>query len=181
MTDRRTRRAFLAGATGVGLAGLAGCLSVLENGGGETTLSSASRTATFEDARTGERLSIADIDRPVVLHTFATWCSTCLSQQQTLDTLYERRGDEITMVDLTIDANDDPGDIVDHAERNGFDWRFGVSPAALTSSLVDDIGQRVAIAPQAPVVVVCPDGSGEVLGKGVSAGAIETALDTHCA
>jgi thiol-disulfide isomerase/thioredoxin len=173
MTDKLTRRAVLAGA-GSGVAALAGCLG---GGGKEVNW----RTATVEDATTGETFSIADADEPVVLHTFATWCSTCLRQQQALDTVYERRGDEVTMVDLTIDDNDDPGEVADHAESNGFGWRFGVASARLTRSLAEEFGNEVAVAPQAPVVVVCPDGTATELNKGVSADGIEETIDTDCA
>jgi cytochrome oxidase Cu insertion factor (SCO1/SenC/PrrC family) len=207
MDEQLSRRTVLAG-MGVGIAALAGCVSGDgsddstpggddTNGGansdepgngddansGETGAGDrpAWQTTAFQDARTGETLTIADADGPVVLHTFATWCSVCHSQQQNLDTLHERRGDEVTMVDLTIDENDDPGDVADHAASNGFDWRFGVAPAELTSSLVDDIGDRVVFAPQSPVIVVCPDGTAESLGKGVSADEIASTIDSNCA
>jgi Thioredoxin. len=207
MDDRFTRRRVLA-ATGAAVATLAGCVSgdgsdgSNEDGGGgngddsngggggnngddsagsESTDRPAWQTTTFEDARTGETLTIAEADGPVVLHTFATWCSVCHSQQQSLDTLHERRGDEVTMVDLTIDENDDPDDVAAHAESNGFDWRFGVAPAEMTSSLVDDIGDKVVFAPQSPVVVVCPDGTTEDLDKGVSADTVASTIDSNCA
>jgi cytochrome oxidase Cu insertion factor (SCO1/SenC/PrrC family) len=187
MTRRLSRRTVLAAA---GVAALAGCVAGDgDDGGSGGTTGDDSNTAgrpewqttAFEDARTGETLTVAEADGPVVLHTFATWCSICHSQQENLATLHERRGEEVTMVDLTIDENDDPGDVADHAASNGFDWRFGVAPAELTSSLVDDIGDRVVFAPQSPVTVVCPDGTTEALGKGVSADAIADAIDTNCA
>jgi thiol-disulfide isomerase/thioredoxin len=195
MDDRFTRRGALA-ATGAAVAALAGCVSGdgsdgsngnggASNGtnsvGGGGTDRPAWQTTSFEDAQTGETLTIAEFDEPVVLHTFATWCSVCQSQQQSLDTLEERRGDEVTLVDLTIDENDDPDEVAAHAESNGFDWRFGVAPAEMTSSLVDNIGDRVVFAPQSPVVVVCPNGATEALGKGVSADAIADAINTNCA
>jgi Thiol-disulfide isomerase and thioredoxins len=149
-----------------------------DDGSGSTR--PAWQTTTFEAARTGESLTVAEADGPVVLHTFATWCSVCHSQQQNLDTLHERRGDEVTLVDLTIDENDDPDDVAAHAEDSGFDWRFGVAPAELTSSLVDDVGDRVVFAPQSPVIVVCSDGRTETLGKVSSADAIGDTLDSTC-
>jgi cytochrome oxidase Cu insertion factor (SCO1/SenC/PrrC family) len=188
MHERLSRRTVLA-AAGAGVAALAGCVGGNDDGGADDTSggsdTSGSRpawqTTSFQDARTGETLTVAEADGPVVLHTFATWCSTCHSQQQNLDTLHERRGDEVTMVDLTIDENDDPDDVSAHAENNGFDWRFGVAPAEMTRSLVDDIGDRVVFAPQSPVIVVCPDGTTETLGKVSAADEIETAIDSNCA
>ena len=171
MNDRVTRRAVLAG-VGSGVVALAGCLG--GGDGGEVDW----RTATVEDTTTGETFAIADVDRPVVLHTFATWCSTCFRQQQTLDTVHERRGDEVTLVDLTIDDNDDPDEVADHAQSNGFDWRFGVALAELTGSLANGIGNEIAVAPQSPVIVVCPDGTSYALDKGGSADTIEETVDT---
>jgi len=194
MVNRLSRRTLLA-AAGAGVAALAGCVGGdggTDGGGGDDANAAgrdtgenngtrpAWQTTRFETARTGESLSIAEADGPVVLHTFATWCSICHSQQQNLDTLYERRGGEMTMVDLTIDENDDPDDVAAHADSNGFDWRFGVAPAAMTRSLVDDVGDRVVFAPQSPVVVVCPDGRAEALDKGVSADSIGGTIDSTC-
>ncbi len=195
MTNRLSRRTLLA-AAGAGVVALAGCVSGDDEGtddsstggatnNGDTDDGSGStrpawQTTTFEAARTGESLTVAEANGPVVLHTFATWCSVCHSQQRNLDTLHERRGDEVTLVDLTIDENDDPDDVAAHAEENGFDWRFGVAPAELTSSLVDDVGDRVVFAPQSPVIVVCSDGRTETLGKVSSADAIGDTLDSTC-
>lgn len=138
------------------------------------------QTVTLTDATTGEEFTIAEIDKPVVLHTFATWCSKCKSQQNRLSELHESRGDEIVLVDLSIEQNDDPADIKAHAEENGFGWRFGVSPAEMTSSLVDDFDQSVTIAPQSPVIVVCPDGATTRLSKGVGTNGITDAIDENC-
>jgi len=189
MVDRVSRRTVLA-ATGTGVVALAGCVGGDggdDDGSGGTTGDDSDtagrpawQTTPFEDARTGETVSVAGVDGPVVLHTFATWCSTCHSQQQNLDRFHERRGNEVTMVDLTIDGNDDPDDVAAHAEENGFDWRFGVAPAEMTGSLVDDVGDRVVFAPQSPVIVVCADGRTETLGKVSSADAIADTLDSTC-
>jgi thiol-disulfide isomerase/thioredoxin len=134
----------------------------------------------LEDATTGEQFSIAGIDRPVVLHTFATWCPTCRAQQGEIDTYVQRAGDSVAAVDLTIDQNDDPAALRQHAESNGFGWRFGVSPGEMTRELVDEFGQSVAVAPRSPVIVVCPDGRTNTLGKGASADEIEAAVESNC-
>jgi thiol-disulfide isomerase/thioredoxin len=131
---------------------------------------------TLEDVTTGEQFAIADIDQPVVMHTFATWCSTCKRQQETLASARATIGEKATFVDVTIDENDDPEALRSHAESNGFDWRFAVAPNEMTRDLVDEYGQRVAIAPQSPVIVVCPDGSTQTLSKGSSVEDIEEAV-----
>lgn len=188
MTEKQTRRRVLlaAGAT----AALAGCIGGDSDGsdsdGADTTSSDGDDTpaewqsVTLMDATTDEEFSIAEVDQPVVLHTFATWCSTCRRQQGSLADAYDRNSDEVTFVDVTIDENDDPDDLRSHAEENDFGWRFAVAPAEMTRGLVDQFGQRVAVAPQSPVILVCPDGSTTELDKGVSASEIESALDENC-
>ncbi|MFC7072079.1 TlpA family protein disulfide reductase [Halovenus rubra] len=183
MVQQRTRRQMLVGVAG-SLA-LAGCVGGDSDGGtdsGETGASDGDATANsdeswqavaLEDVRSGEEFTIADIEQPVVLHTFATWCSTCKRQQDTLANAYENSGDDVTFIDITIDENDNPADLREHANDNEFGWRFAVAPNQMTSDLVDNYGQRVAIAPQSPVIVVCPDGTTKTLDKGVSAGKIE--------
>lgn len=175
-------------AAGAGVAALAGCVGGDDGAddtpdGGTTNGEDppAWQTTTFEDVTTGETLSVAEVDGPVVLHTFATWCSTCIGQQHSLEDLHDSRGESVTMVDLTIDENDNPTDIAAHAENHGFGWRFGVAPAELRDSLVDDIGDNVVVAPQAPVIVVCPDGVAYDLGKGIGADEIESTIDSNCA
>lgn len=176
MNARWTRRTVLVMA-GAGVTGLAGCLGDNDEGQVAVEEDTAWRREPLEDATTGAEFVIGDFDSPVVLHTFATWCTTCRSQQQDMVPLYESRGDDIEMVDLTVDENDDPDDVAAHAETHGFGWRFSVSPSDVTRSLVEDFGERVAVAPQAPVIVVCPDGAAVTLDKGVSVDEIESAID----
>jgi thiol-disulfide isomerase/thioredoxin len=187
-----TRRRLLAA---TGAAALAGCVGG-DSGGtggngaptdeepeGGVTEESQDRptwqTTTLEDTTTGETFTIEEFDTPVVLHTFATWCSTCERQQNNIADLQERR-DDVAFVDLTIDENDNGEDVAAHAESKGFDWRFGVSSADVTSGLVDDFGQSVTVAPQSPVIVVCPDGGAHKVGKVVSADDIEAAINASC-
>jgi len=146
----------------------------------ETNAADGWQAIDLEDATTGESFSIAGIDRPVVLHTFATWCPTCRAQQGEIDTYVGRAGESVVAVDLTIDQNDDPEALREHAESNGFGWRFAVSPGEMTRELVDEFGQSVAVAPRSPVIIVCPDGGTKTLGKGASADEIEATVESHC-
>lgn len=186
MNESRTRRQVLL--AGGGALALAGCVGGGSDDGSDGTDDGASsdgeespsgegwQATTLEDVTTGEQFVIAEIDQPVVMHAFATWCSTCKRQQETLAEVHSSVGDEATFVDITIDENDDPDAIRNHAEDNGFDWRFAVAPNEMTSELVDEYGQQVAIAPQSPVIVVCPDSSTQTLSKGASTEDIENAV-----
>lgn len=134
----------------------------------------------LEDVTTGETFTIAAIDEPVVVHTFATYCPICGRQQDEVASGYDELSEQASFVDLTIDENDDPEDLRKHAEENGLDWRFGVSPAEMTGDLVDEFGQSVTVAPQSPLIVVCPDGTAETLSKIAGPDAIRNAIQDIC-
>ena len=192
MVERTSRRRVLALA-GVTAASLAGCVggSDDENSGDESDDGAggsggssggdrpAWQTATLEDVTTGEEFALADFDRPVILHTFATWCPKCRSQQENIDAFLQE-SDAAVAVDLTIDENDDPEALRQHADSNGFDWRFGVSPSSVTGDLVDEFGREMASAPQSPVVIVCPDGATTTIGKGAGPDRLAEAIESTC-
>lgn len=194
MSETRTRRDILA-VVGAGALALAGCVGGDQSGGtdpgneesqndgasnGEGNDGGDWQSAELEDVTTGESFTIQQFETPVLLHTFATWCPTCRGQQAEIKRYLADAGDSVAAVDLTIDENDDAAKLRQHAESNGFGWRFGVAPGDVTGALVDEFGRNVAVAPRAPVILVCPDGSARALGKGVSADDIATAVDEHC-
>jgi len=124
------------------------------------------------DVITGEVFTINDFKgKPVLLESFAVWCPTCLTQQKQIAELHEREGDAIIHISIDTDPNETAGKVIDHAERNGFDWYFAVSPAELTNALIDDFGLGVVIAPSAPVILINADQSARLLGSGVKSAA----------
>jgi len=198
MSPSRNRREVLAVLAGVNLS-LAGCTSSGDSPDGEsnsdsnpdgessddTSAASAGeswQSVSIEDATTGESFTIEELDRPALVHTFAIWCSKCQRQHGQFQTLRESVGDEVAPVELNIDPNEDPDAIREHAESNGFDWRFGVSPDSVTQSLVDQYGARMASPPQSAVLLVCPDGEVHVLDDStvVGADALEAAIENNC-
>lgn len=136
----------------------------------------------IEDVTTGETFTIAELDQPVLVHTFAIWCSICSRQHEQFKTFRKTNGDGVAMVELNI-ASDESGDAIrDHAESNGFDWRFGTAPDAVLSQLVDMVGPRMTSPPQSPVLLVCPSGEMHVLddSRVVTAERLQAAIDTNC-
>lgn len=172
-----TRRDVLA-ATAGSLA-LAGCL------GGDPEVDQEAAMGDWqerelEDVTTGETFTVSEIDRPVVIHTFATYCPTCNRHQDGVTDEYESVSDEIAFVDLTIDSNDDPEDLQAHAENNGHEWRFGVAPDDLTSDLVEAFGNTVTAPSQSPLIIVCPDGSADAISKPAEMETILAAVEEQC-
>lgn len=120
------------------------------------------------DSITGEKFKISDFrGRPILLESFAVWCSTCLRQQKEMDRLKTTEGDTIIHISLNTDPNESQEKIIEHVERHGFDWRFAVSPVELTKALLDEFGARIVSAPTSPVVLICPDLSFKLLRSGV--------------
>jgi hypothetical protein len=194
--ERTTRRRLLRAGAAAGAAGLAGCLGGgggdgggsgdgSDGGGGaggsgDGGSAPAWRTTELTDVRTGESFRIADLDTPLLLETFAVWCSTCLAQQREMKAYHEGAGADVASVTLNVDPNEDAGRVRDHLERHGFDWRYAVSPAEVTNSLVEEFGSSMTVPPQAPVVVVCADGARRLPDGVKSAGDLASAVDQGC-
>ena len=137
--------------------------------------------APLEDVRTGETFTLGGFDRPVLIETFAVWCSTCLAQQRESAELHDRVGDDAVTVGLNVDPNEDATAVAEHADQHGFDWYYAVSPDDVTRSLVDQFGESMANPPSAPVVLRCPDGGARRLEDGVkSADVLEAELGAGC-
>ncbi len=128
------------------------------------------------DVRTGETFTVGSLQTPVLLETFAVWCSKCFAQQETLKTFHDRTP-EVTSVALNIDPNEDADRVRRHAEENGFDWRYAVSPGPVTNSLVSQFGSSMTTAPRVPKVRVCDDGATRLANGVKSAEWLADAMD----
>ena len=120
------------------------------------------------EVNTGETFKISDFsEKPVLLESFAVWCPICTAQQRESEKLHEEVGDSIVSISIDTDPNEDAAKVISYIAREGFDWRFAVSPIDLTRALIDDFGVGVVNAPSAPVVLVCEDGSSRKLPSGI--------------
>lgn len=117
------------------------------------TANSTWQQVELEDVNSGQSFTVAELDKPVLIETFAVWCTTCTRQQQEIKKLHEQSG--VTSVSLNVDVNEDGEKIRQHTQRQGFDWRYAVSPPELTRSLVEQYGNSIRHPPSAPVVLVC--------------------------
>jgi len=179
--ERSSRRAFLSAVTAGGLAGVAGCLGGGSGDSGGSNDPTAWRTTELTDVLTGQTFTVEALPKPVLLETFAVWCSTCLRQQKQIRALHGRIGtDAVTSVTLNVDPNEDAATVRDFATEEGFDWRYAVSPPEVTNSLVDSFGETVTVPPKAPVIVVCEDGARRLRDGVKGTGDLESALDRGC-
>ena len=120
------------------------------------------------DVLTGETYQIKDFEGKIILvESFAVWCPTCLKQQLKMKELLESDGDNIVHISFDTDPNEEPSLVKEHAEKNGLNWKFSVSPIEITKKMIDEFGIGVVNAPSAPVILVCEDQSTRLLEKGV--------------
>ena len=120
------------------------------------------------DVLTGETYQIKDFEGKIILvESFAVWCPTCLKQQLKMKELLESDGDNIVHISFDTDPNEEPSLVKEHAEKNGLNWRFTVSPKEVTKKLIEEFGIGVVNAPSAPVILVCEDQTTRLLEKGV--------------
>lgn len=164
-----SRRRVLSAVAGGTVAGLAGCLSGgsdggENDGGGE---SGDWREMELSTVRGDETFTVAGLAEAEVLfvETFAVWCSNCLRQQETMVDFHEANPD-VTTVAVDIDPNEDAEKVREHAEDNGFDWRYAVAPEDWTASITDEFGSSMANAPSVPMLRLCGSGDATRLKDG---------------
>jgi len=120
------------------------------------------------DALTGETFRIADYaGKPILVESFAIWCSNCLRQQREMARLIELTGESIVHIALDTDPNEDLDAVRSHATRHGFDWHYAVAPFEMTQGLIAEFGLAIVNAPRTPVVLINADGSFRLLPNGV--------------
>lgn len=125
------------------------------------------KTSPLVDVRTGETFTISDFTgKPILVESFAVWCPVCIKQQLEIKKLHEEVGEAVVSISLDTDPNEDTAKVLEAVLDRGFTWRFAVSPAELTKTLIDEFGPAIVNAPIAPIILVCEDQSTRFLGRG---------------
>ncbi|MBT3721094.1 redoxin family protein [archaeon] len=134
------------------------------------------------DINSNSNYKISDFKgKTVLVESFAVWCPLCTKQQVVSKELHEELGDSIVAINIDTDPNEDEAAIKAHADENGFDWYYSVSPIEFTKSLIDEFGNGVVSAPSVPMILVCEDGNYRMLGRGVkSAETIKDEIAKGC-
>jgi hypothetical protein len=143
---------YVLAAAGVLVAAVLGIAATQESGN-RAAEAGDWRSVMLTDVSTGESFSVGELEKPVLVETFAVWCPTCTRQQKEVAEL--KQSSEVTSVSLDTDPNEDAEKIRSHLERHGFDWRYAVAPPEATRSLAEQYGSSVLNPPSAPMVLVC--------------------------
>jgi len=109
----------------------------------------------------GQDFSVGElVGRPVLVENFATWCSTCRSQLTDTQEAAAAVGDKAVFLALSIEVDLDPSDLVEYADKNGFDnIRFAVMTPEFLAAMADEFGKSSINAPSTPKIVVDASGS----------------------
>ena len=126
------------------------------------------QTIQLTDVRSGTQFSVSDIrDRPVLIQAFTLTCPICRQQQAEITKLHDSGEIPFVMIGLDIDPNGDADSLRDYTHRYGYYGLYAQSPPDMTSALVDQFGTPVLSPAQAPLILVCPDGTARILSPGV--------------
>ena len=133
-----------------------------------TTNTTPWQTTELTDVRTGYTFSIQSLkDRPVLVQTFTITCPICMRQQEEITRLAESGEVDFVMVGLDIDPNGDERLLRRYTDQKGYTGLYARSPPSVTRSLVDQFGLTVLSPAQAPLILVCPDGTARLLPPGI--------------
>jgi cytochrome oxidase Cu insertion factor (SCO1/SenC/PrrC family) len=122
----------------------------------------------LKNVNTGKTFTISDFEgKPVLLETFAVWCSTCTKQQKEIKRLHEELGDSFVSITLDVDPNESERLVKKHASKYGFDWYYAVAPPEMTRLLIDQFGTTVVNAPAAPIILLSENYEARLLKRGV--------------
>lgn len=121
----------------------------------------------LKDIATGKTFKISDFEeKPVLLESFAVWCPTCTAQQKETKKFHEEVGDSVISISLDTDPNEDESRVLEHIEKNGFNWYYVVSPVEFTQALIDEFGIGIVNAPSVPMLLIC-DNEARKLDSGI--------------
>jgi hypothetical protein len=126
------------------------------------------QTTLLTDVQSGTQFSVSDIrDRPVLIQAFTITCPICRQQQAEITKLHGSGEIPFAMIGLDIDPNGDADSLRDYTLRYGYYGLYAQSPPDMTSALVNQFGTPVLSPAQAPLILVCPDGTARILSPGV--------------
>jgi thiol-disulfide isomerase/thioredoxin len=119
----------------------------------------------------GVTFTLADcIGTPVLVETFATWCSNCREQMPKTQEAAATLGENAAVIALSVETELSPDVVAEYAvDLELPDVRFAVMSPELLAALVEAFGPTVANPPSTPKIVIDAAGiAGELTTGGES-------------
>ena len=75
----------------------------------------------------GTTLALNDLEGMVVLvDLMATWCTSCSTQNEYLETIHEDLSGSVVVISLTVDSDETVSMIADYKSNKGLSWAHGL-------------------------------------------------------
>ncbi|NTU99650.1 MAG: redoxin family protein [Methanoregulaceae archaeon] len=125
-------------------------------------------TVNLTDVRSGSEFNLSSFpDQPVLVQTFTLTCPVCMQQQKEITRLHESGKVSFVMVGLDIDPNGDEASLLAYTDKHGYYGLYARSPQEMTVLLVNRFGTGILAPAQAPLILICPDGSALLFPPGI--------------
>jgi thiol-disulfide isomerase/thioredoxin len=138
-------------------------------------------SVSLSEVTSGETFTIQDLQGKVVLvETMAQWCTNCLAQQKQVLALHEALGerDDFVSLGLDIDPNEEAAMLKEYTARNGFFWKYAISPAEVSRDISQLYGDQFLNPPSTPMLIIDRQGEVHPLPFGIkSASDLQAALE----
>ncbi len=130
-------------------------------------------TLPLVNARTGETFTLANMaGKTLYVEPMATWCTNCRRQLENVrDAQVQLDADKVVFIGLSVETNLTAAELVDYADKTGFNWLFAVMTPEMLRELSAEFGQTIANPPSTPHFLVLPDGTATELVTGFESAA----------
>lgn len=146
---------------------LAGCAGGFTGGSAEPTSTATTTAASADPASwrdmaltdpvTGKQFKLSDFaGKPLLLHTFASWCETCEEQQAILQKLQTDRPD-LVIVAVGVDPDENEGAVKAIWEERGLTLPVTVASTAFREGMEEELGPFSILVERAPIAYIPPD------------------------
>jgi len=170
--QKRRRNGMAGMVAGISLLLLLSCTGCLTADKPESGTDSGWRTIELTDVRSGTTFSVADFTgRPVLIQPFTLTCPICIRQQAEISRLHASGGIPFVMIGLDIDPNGDEASLRAYTGQHDYYGFYARSPPEMTRSLIGQFGMAILSPAQAPLVLICPDGTARLLSPGIKSSA----------
>ena len=114
------------------------------------------RSESLVDVNSGSSFRISGLEKPVLVGTFAVWCTRCEKRQERINKLQRTYGN-FSAISLDVDPAESRSQVTRHTLSNQFDWRFVMAQEDIIRKLESKFGEGFPKASNNSIAVICED------------------------